>query len=345
MSIPAYIPAGRPPMRHSPPEEAGDVGDAPPPTSLLLIREMAAAILLPASFVAFCAEGLFLAVADGLDPVAVDAGSGQCGLHCTGALVTQGQIVVGRSALVAVPLNRNVDVGMLIEELRVGLHRTLLIAANGGLVVVEINILHVLTEQVFGRYRRSRGRRRGRLRSRKPRHGFLGSARSFGGQVIGHRIGGRHALRAVRLHRANAIDRHVGGVAGLPGQRRRLSCLNGVGTYRNRSGWLRRWGRWRWRWRRCLLLAGAQHHYGTQHDYQCKPLHASLLHFIPPATQKACPQGQTKCIYYFQLQFGWVLRPVKVSCWTLLPSASIVQISSLPDRLDLNTIFPPSRDQ
>src|SRR5579863_6952987 len=44
-------------------------------------------------------------------------------------------------------------------------------------------------------------------------------------------------------------------------------------------------------------------------------------------------RGQTKCVY-FQLQFGCVLRPVKVSCCSLLPSASMVQISSLPDRLD-----------
>src|SRR5579863_4050846 len=51
------------------------------------------------------------------------------------------------------------------------------------------------------------------------------------------------------------------------------------------------------------------------------------------ADPKDCVRGLTKCIY-FQLQFGCVLRPVKVSCCSLLPSASMVQISSLPDRLD-----------
>ena len=37
---------------------------------------------------------------------------------------------------------------------------------------------------------------------------------------------------------------------------------------------------------------------------------------------------------YFQLQFGMLLEPVKVSwrCW--LPSASMVQICSLPLRVD-----------
>ena len=41
--------------------------------------------------------------------------------------------------------------GMLVQELRVGLHRTLLIAANISLVVVEVDILDVLAEQVFVR--------------------------------------------------------------------------------------------------------------------------------------------------------------------------------------------------
>src|SRR5579864_6912370 len=45
----------------------------PPPIPLLLINEMTTAILLPASFVAFCAEGFFLAVADGFDPACAKA--------------------------------------------------------------------------------------------------------------------------------------------------------------------------------------------------------------------------------------------------------------------------------
>jgi hypothetical protein len=35
---------------------------------------------------------------------------------------------------------------------------------------------------------------------------------------------------------------------------------------------------------------------------------------------------------YFQLQFGWVFEPLKVSCFTFVPSASMVQIWSLPER-------------
>src|SRR2546428_7118464 len=47
---------------------------------------------------------------------------------------------------------------------------------------------------------------------------------------------------------------------------------------------------------------------------------------------------------YFQLQLGCVLLPVKVNCWTLVPSASMVQICSLPERLDWNTMCLPSGD-
>ena len=91
---------------------------------------MAAAVLLPASFVAFCAEGFFLAVADGLNPAGADAGSGERIFYSAGTLVSESQVVVGGSALVAVSFNREVEVGVLIEELHVRLHRSLLIGAD-----------------------------------------------------------------------------------------------------------------------------------------------------------------------------------------------------------------------
>src|ERR1022692_3629635 len=213
--IPAYVPVRRTPMRSFMQQETGDACGVPR-QSLLLINEMAAAVLLPASFVAFCAEGLFLAVADGFDPAGADAARRQCSLHRTGALVAQSQVIVSRSALVAVSFNRDVYIGMLIEELHVGLQRRLLVTANVGLVVVEVNILHVLAEQVLVRHRWNWRRRR--LSYGKPRSGFLAAARSFGRQMIGRRIRRGDALRAVGLHRSNAIDRHVGRIAGLPGQ-------------------------------------------------------------------------------------------------------------------------------
>src|ERR1017187_5501280 len=207
--IPAYVPVRRTPMRSFMQQETGDACGVPR-QSLLLINEMAAAVLLPASFVAFCAEGLFLAVADGFDPAGADAARRQCSLHRTGALVAQSQVIVSRSALVAVSFNRDVYIGMLIEELHVGLQRRLLVTANVGLVVVEVNILHVLAEQVLVRHRRSWRRWRWRrLSYGKPRSGFLAAARSFGRQGIGRRIRRGHTLRAVGLHRSNRSEEHT----------------------------------------------------------------------------------------------------------------------------------------
>src|SRR5260370_26393461 len=83
-----------------------------PRQSSLLIYEMATAVLLPASFVAFRAEGFFLAVADGLDPSGADTGRGQCAFDCTSALVAQSQVVLGRAAFVAMSLNCEIHVGV-----------------------------------------------------------------------------------------------------------------------------------------------------------------------------------------------------------------------------------------
>ena len=62
------------------------------------------------------------------------------------------QVVVGGPAFVAVSFDRETHIGMLAEELRVGLHRRLLVAPEVGLVIVEINILDALAEQVFVRH-------------------------------------------------------------------------------------------------------------------------------------------------------------------------------------------------
>src|SRR5258706_5713595 len=92
--------------------------------------------------------------------------------------------------------NREIDAGMLIEELRVGLDGSALIAADVGLVIVKINILHGLPEQVFLRSRGSRSHRRRSLCDSESRGGLLSSAGAFGYQVISGRIGGSGLLRS-----------------------------------------------------------------------------------------------------------------------------------------------------
>src|SRR5712692_1533155 len=119
---------------------------------------MAAAVLLPASFVAFRAERFFLAVADRLDAAGTDGSGCERILHRRGALVAESQVVLRRPALVAVSLNRDIDVGMLVQEHYVGLNRALLVGANVRLVIIEVNVLHALGEQFL--FRRSGGNRR-----------------------------------------------------------------------------------------------------------------------------------------------------------------------------------------
>ena len=153
-----------------------------PPICLLRIQEMPTAVLLPASFIALAAEGLFLAVADRLDAAGIDARCRQCILDSAGTLVAQSQVVIRRSAFVAMPFNREVHARMLIEELGIGLNRGLLVATNIGLVVIEVDVLNILSEQILIRDGRSRWRRwRGCLRDGQSCSRLLRSTRTFRG--------------------------------------------------------------------------------------------------------------------------------------------------------------------
>src|SRR5258708_7161738 len=114
---------------------------------LLLIYKMTATILLPASFVALGAERLLFSVADRLDAAGIDSGRSQRVLDGGGALVSQSEVIFGGAAFVAVSLDGEVDVGMLIKEEHVALNRTLLVAADVRLIVVKVNILDALSEQ------------------------------------------------------------------------------------------------------------------------------------------------------------------------------------------------------
>ena len=226
---------------------------------------MATPILLPASFVGFGAERLLLAVADRLDIVGADATLHQRVLHGVRAAVAQSQVVLRRPALVAVSLDREVDVGMLLEESDICLQRTLLVRANIGSCRTRSRCPSRSARTALPRSDRALAEAVAVAASHgDSRRRLLRSTRSLGGQRVGGRIGRRHLLRAAGLHGSHAVDADVGGIAGLPGQRGRLSLVNGVGIGRERSR-RRGWRRWRWWWRRCyFLLASAQEHDGTQ---------------------------------------------------------------------------------
>ena len=146
---------------------------------------MATTVLLPASFVAFGTERFLFAVADHVHAAGIDGCHRQCILHGRCALFAQGNVVFDGSPLVAVPLNREVDIGVLIEEEHIGLQSRVLIGAKVGLVVIEIDVLDILREQFFiGWSCRRLWRRRGRRSDRKASSGVLRPACSLCGQVV-----------------------------------------------------------------------------------------------------------------------------------------------------------------
>lgn len=163
---------------------------APHLNGLFLIDEMATAILLPTGLVGFGAERLLLAVADCFDIAGADPTLRQRALHGARPAVAQSQVVLSGPTLVAVSLNREMDVGMLLKESDIRLDRTLLVRANIGFVVIEVDVLYVLREQfLLGRSRWRRRRWRRRLSYGDPRSCLLRPPRSFRGQCVGSRIG------------------------------------------------------------------------------------------------------------------------------------------------------------
>src|SRR6266704_1604902 len=79
---------------------------------------MAATVLLPATFVVLHAERLFLAVADGAQPVCGNSERDDVLLHGAGAAIAETQIVFGGAALVAVSFDGRLDLRVVLQEIR-----------------------------------------------------------------------------------------------------------------------------------------------------------------------------------------------------------------------------------
>jgi hypothetical protein len=84
--------------------------------ALLCQGEMCAAVGVPALFVALRAERLFLAIADGADAGGRNGQLYERLLGGRGAIVAECEVVLGRAAFVAVALDSEVNVRMLLEE-------------------------------------------------------------------------------------------------------------------------------------------------------------------------------------------------------------------------------------
>ena len=129
-------------------------------------------------------------------------------------------------------LNREADVGMLLQEACIGLNSGLIAGANIRLVIVKVDVLHVLREQLFIAHR-SLCRRRWRRRRiyRYPSGCGLSSAIALGSQCVRGRVSWAHLLRPTRLYGAYAlIDADVRCIRGLPRQRGRTTFIYRVGA-------------------------------------------------------------------------------------------------------------------
>jgi hypothetical protein len=121
---------------------------------------VAAAVLLPAGFVGFGAEGLFLAPTDGVDAIGGNAEADKIFLDGIGAALSECKVVFGGTALVAVAFNGEALVRIALQEVGGFLKSDAGIGTNISLVVVEVGVAYFFEEEFLEGFRLSRRRRR-----------------------------------------------------------------------------------------------------------------------------------------------------------------------------------------
>src|SRR5258708_33129930 len=157
---------------------------------------MAAAVLLPAGLVAFVAEGLLLAEADGADAVVRNAQRDHVLLHGAGTAIAEAQVVFRGAPLVAVAFDGYLEPRIVFQEIRGLRERGTGIGTKVGLVVVEIGIADFSHEEFVVRGPRWWRRRRRRCIDRDACGGAGGAAGTGGGNRVSRRVGGRGLGRA-----------------------------------------------------------------------------------------------------------------------------------------------------
>src|SRR6266850_2034298 len=205
-------------------------------SGLVRLHEVTATVLLPASLGVLQAERLFLAVADGAQPVRGDAERYEELLHGAGAAVAEAEVVFRRTTLIAVAFDGYLEPRILFQEIRGCRERGAGVWTNISLVEVEIGIAHFSQEEFVVRGPCWR-RRRWRWRI----HGDGGggarrTAGTCGGDGVGRRIGGRDLCRTLGRDGTDfRSDGKFGGVRGVPAQGRGLALVDcsGAGLQRH----------------------------------------------------------------------------------------------------------------
>src|SRR5258706_2952598 len=260
-------------------------------TGLLGADEVAAAILLPAGFVALVAEGLFFAEADGADAIGGEAEGDEILLDGAGAAIAEREVVFGGTALVAMAFDGDAELRVIAQEVS-GLGESCAgVGANVRLVEIKIGVLDFLGEKRI-HVCRGRGFYRGRGGADRDARGAVRAAAGTAGRDgVGCGIGRRDFCGAfggdgAYLRRDSKLRR----VGGGPAQRGRVALANGSGIGGKRDGRLS-WRRcWRGRGRRgCwnrLLLTATGENGGNQTCHQQSAVQRTRdhNHSYPPQT-------------------------------------------------------------
>src|SRR5271168_2324044 len=148
--------------------------------ALVGFDEVAATVLLPAFFVAFGAEGLFFAEADGAQAVGGDALRDEVLLDGAGATVAEAQVVFRGAAFVAMAFDGHSELRIVAQKFR-GVRKSFAgVRANVGFIEIEIGVAHFLEEQGIGQVGTGAGIRRRRRGYGDARAG-VGRAAGTGG--------------------------------------------------------------------------------------------------------------------------------------------------------------------
>ena len=104
---------------------------------------MTATILLPAAFGLLLAEWRFLPSGDHGNPIRRDAKANEVGLDRVCAAIAKREVVLARSAFVAMALDREADRRPSLQPLGVLLKQRPGVVAHGGLVKIEEHVTEV----------------------------------------------------------------------------------------------------------------------------------------------------------------------------------------------------------
>src|SRR5216683_616909 len=311
---------------------------------------MAATVLLPATFLALRAKRLFLAVADGAQPVCGNSERDDVLLHGAGAAIAKPEVVFGGAALVAVSFDGHLNLRVVLQEIR-GFRESIAgIGTNVRFVVIEICIAHFLQEELIeGGLRGRRHRRRRRIYG-DARAGVGGAARTRGGDRVSSRVRGRDLGRTLGGHGAHfRRDGELRRISGIPAQGCRLTLVDGSRTglqgYGGTSG--RRRGRASVKQDSCVSsstfstlefpCSSHQGHYpNTSGPGSGNISYYDIFIYRVPAWERRTQRVD---------QLGDSLCPAAVNWCGWEPSASMVQICRAPPRVDSKTMWRPSGAQ